>query len=145
MPEQPWYPPQTYPVIVAGATWHWEFPFIATATLEPFDWTEEPSRWLLKADLRDRRDQRLARFRETGDREGTITGRSDGVVAFDMTAGETSQLPITRTYINTTDPRVAGWRSRGLLFLDLTVTDNTTNELWVLASALVTVQKLVTP
>lgn len=144
MPAQ-WYPPQTYPVIVQGATWHWEFPFLNSATLQPFDWLEDPSRWTLKADLRDRKGQLLARFRESGTRDGTLSGGSDGVVSSDMTAEETADLPLTRTYVNTTDPRVAAWRNRGNHFLDLTVTDNVTDELWVLISALVTVQKLITP
>lgn len=142
-----WYPPNFYPVIVAGTTWHWELPpFIDTATGGWFNWTAEPGRWLLEADLKDRHGQLIARFASAGTRDGDIVGDADGLVSFDMVAASTELLPITRTYINSTDPRVAAWRHRAPLFFDLVVVDTAAGvpTSWVLAAGFVTVQQSLT-
>lgn len=146
MSTAPWQPPQAYPVIVAGADWHWEYPpFKHSGTLGPlgavFDWTEEPTRWFLQAALRDKNDQLLATLASGGTRDGDITGQADGIVAFDLVAAKTALLPITRSYTNSADPRLSPWPYRAVHPFDLIVTDLETDEVWPLVAGLVTVQQ----
>ena len=144
-----WFPPQTYPVITAGLAWHWEYPpFKHTGDLGPrgtvFDWTAEPGRWQFDADIRDGNAQVLASLSSTGVRDGDIAGLSNGVIAFDLPESITVELPITRPYTNSTDPRVTAWRSRRTHFFDLVITDLVTETPWPGANGLITVQQLVT-
>lgn len=144
-----WQPPQAYPVIVAGVTWHWEYPpFKHSGLLGPagtvFDWTEDEARWLLQADIKDRDGQALAHLASAGTRDGDVEGMATGIVAFDLDLAVTAELPLTREYVSSSDPRVSPWRTRGVHFMDLIVTDLDTDEIWLLVNALVTVQQLVT-
>lgn len=144
-----WFPPQAYPVITAGLAWHWEYPpFKHTGELGPrgtvFDWTAELGRWQFDADIRDRSEQILAHLSSTGTRDGDIAGLFNGIIAFDLAALVTADLPITRPYSTDSDPRVAPWRARGAHFFDLVITDLVTDTPWPGANGLITVQQLVT-
>lgn len=140
------FPPVTYPTIIAGTSWHWEFPpFLDTSDDrigEPFDWTEEPARWLLEASLTNTAGRVLAYLSNSGSPDGDITADDVGVVAFDLDSSKTADLPITRTYTNSVDPRIAAFRSRAPLFFTLTVTDlDNPTDVWPLLTGVVTVQQ----
>lgn len=146
MSAEPWYPPQIYPVIVAGASFHWETPpFIDVTTGQPFDWTAEPDRWELVAEMRDRTGSLLATFDNIGTpAAGSITAQADGILAFDLHYLYTATLPLTRPYTNSTDPRVSGWHHRGSHAMDLVLTDLDDDEIYTLFDGSVTVQQMVT-
>lgn len=137
-------PPADYPIIVAGSTWIWRYLAHDDETFDDFNWTATPGRWQVEAEIRDRDEQLLARLANFGSPAGTITLAADGVVELTLPAAVTATLPWTRTYTNSTDPRVAGWRNRGSHAYDLVAIDTTTSERLVLVHGFVTVQQPVT-
>lgn len=144
------FPSTFYPVIVAGADWHWVVaPFRHTGVLGPkgdiFDWPSYDDRFELTSEIRDRTGTLLASFSSEAGADGTLTGLADGTVAYDLAQEFTEVLPVTRLYTNSTDPRVAGWRHRGAHAIDLVVIDHDDGDTqYILLSGQATVQQLVT-
>lgn len=85
------------------------------------DWGD--ALWQVRMEVRDRGGQLLARLANFGTRDGEITLLSEGRLKVELDGAFTATLPITRAYTNSTDPRIATFRHRGVLFFDLIATD----------------------
>lgn len=135
-------PPVDYVTIVAGADWDWKQRAIDDDTREDFDWTSGP--WHVEAEIRNHNDRLLARLANFGSPDGPITLDAEGMLTFHLDAAVTAGLPITRTYINSTDPRIATWRNRGAHAFDVIATNTSNDTVVPLVSGAATVQQRVT-
>ena len=91
----------------------------------PVDWTD--GTWQVEMELQDRSGQAYARIANFGSRDGDVT-LSDGELTIELTGEATAALPITRTPLNTTDPRVVAYRHRNPLFFTLVATETTSGD-----------------
>lgn len=134
--------PVAYPdPIVIGSDWDWKFLFVDDTEVDYFDWMVDD--WELTIQLRDRTGQLLATLANFGSPDGTITPLTSGELALNLPGSVTADLPPTRVYINSTDPRIATWRNRGSLFFDLQAVNVTQDYTVTPLSGFVPVQKPV--
>lgn len=97
--------------------------------------------WQAEMTIRDRKGAQLARIANFGTRDGEIYLLNDGALQVTLAAAVTETLPLTRAYTNSTDPRVVGFRHRGVLFFDLTVTETVSSDVSDLANGTLTVHQ----
>jgi hypothetical protein len=128
--------------VIAGTDFDEVYPILDTATGDYVDWTV--GTWHVEAEIRDRNEQLLARMANYGTPDGTITLGSGGLLTLHLDASVTAGLPVTRTYTNSTDPRVAAWRARGAHVFDLTATETVSGDVSALVWGQFTVNQPVT-
>lgn len=131
------------PIAYHGSTFHWEVPFVDTATGKPFDFTAHAAANLqFVTELLDRDGQVLATLNNIGSGDGTISGNADGVLAWDLPAAVVNTLPITREYRSSSDPKT--WRTRHRIVFALAVTDVLLAETWTLLDSQLVVSPALT-
>jgi hypothetical protein len=128
--------------VIAGTAFDEVFLILDANTGDYVDWTV--GTWHVEAEIHDRTGQLLARLANYGSPDGTITLSAGGLLTLHLDAAVTADLPITRTYINSTDPRVAAWRARGAHVFDLTATETVSGDVSGLVWGQITVNEPVT-
>ena len=120
-----WEPPQFNFSIPIGAAWHLEWPpFVDSETGEVFDFTTDPEgTWSATLQIRDGAGNDIVLL-STGN--GRLVLDAAGVVSADLSADDTTALPVTRRYAQGT--------TGGVLYADLVLTDPADGSLWVMAS-----------
>jgi len=108
---------------------------IAGSDLEEtyYVWDNETGTWVdwddgtyeAEMEIRDRNAKRVARIANFGTRDGEAELLSEGRLKINLPGAFTADMPITRKYTNSTDPRIVAFRHRGTLFFDLIVTETT--------------------
>lgn len=135
--------PVSYPdPIIGGSDWDWKFNFVDDDDATAFDWTVDS--WQVTLTIKDRNDQVLAVLANYGSPDGTITLQANGLLVANLPGAFTATMPVTRTYINATDPRVAAWRNRGAYVFDLVAVNLTQGYTLTSVSGSVLVQQPVT-
>lgn len=114
-------PKQDFLDVIAGADIEETYYIWDDTTGDFVDWTL--ATWQVVMEIRDRSGLLLARLANYGERDGEIALLSGGGLRIFLDGAITATLPITRPYTNSTDPRVAGWRARGVHSFDLVATD----------------------
>lgn len=112
--------------VIAGADLDETFYIWDDTTNDWVDWSDDV--WQVRMEIRDRRGELLARLANYGTRDGEITLLSEGRLTIFLAGSVTAGLPITRPYTNSTDPRIAAFRHRGVLFFDLIATATTAGD-----------------
>lgn len=122
MPE----PQQDYWSVIAGTDLDEVYDILDRETGDFVDWND--GSWEVEAVIRDRNGEQVARIANFGTRDGEATLLADGRLQLNLPAAVTAELPITRTYTNSTDPRVAAWKHRGALPFELIATETVTTD-----------------
>lgn len=105
------------------------------------DWTV--GTWHVECSIRNRDRVLLARIANFGARVGEITLLTEGRARLLLPGSVTAGLPITRTYTNSTDQRLVGWRNRRPLFFDIKATETVSNDVSGPIQGLLTVSQPV--
>jgi hypothetical protein len=127
---------------IAGTDFDEVYWILDTETGEYVDWTD--GTWHVEAEIHDRTGQLLARLANYGTHDGTITLGAGGLLTLHLDASVMAGMPVTRTYTNSTDPRVAAWRARGAHVFDLTATETVSGDVSGLVWGQFTVNQPVT-
>lgn len=128
--------------VIAGADLDETYQIADITTGEMANW-DDGGTYEAELVIRDRTAQQIARIANFGTRDGEITLLSAGKLRLQLAGAFTAEMPWTRVYTNSTDPRVAGWRSIGAHVFDLIVTEINDNDVSDLVEGKFVVQQPV--
>jgi hypothetical protein len=114
-------PQEDHISVVAGADLDVTYDMWDNLTGAPPDWGV--GTWEVTCDVRDNRGALLAHLANFGARDGDVYLLDGGKLRLLLAGSFTATLPITRTYVNSTDPRIATFRHRGVLFFTMIATE----------------------